>query len=566
MTPAHHASERCARRSPGCRRATLAAALAALAAGLGCSAVQAGRRSPGTLANGAFTPGQPPAAQYGGPTSLTCPTGGPNKVFTDALAAAAKDAGKPAPEQDGRLCAVADTYLGWTEAELPPESVNRFVSSYFGLAAPVQRVVIATIETDDPRTLTDRFLDTANNFVAQATQPRYGLVTQRQSTRGRDLRQQQSSPNAAASTKVALVMQDAAVDLQPTPRQVPANGNLGLSGKLLGGRTNPKVFACTPSGKLETPATQPGDAFNVQIPCGDRPGPMEIEVRGEKDGAPSPVARFAVGCGAELAKAAPVAPTPAKAQPPPANEQERQMFDRLNAIRRDAGLAPLAWDDAASKVAREASESYKSGSSSFDVAASLKQNEIPSLTVLQNPVAAPDVDEANALVASSPVNRCNILNREVTHAGVGVLQTSDPNGRPIIYVTELLVRELPQVDVQEVRAKLRDAIARKRTDARAPAVAPDPMLEDIAQKYAQALASTKGSLPKAQDSEIVAPLYRSFKNVNILSGVKSDPLEFAEESGVTGAAKGMGVGAAQGANPVLGKNAVYVVVLLGTRK
>ena len=58
------------------RHAGLAAALCALALGTGCAAVQANRRTPGSIANGAFTPGRAGSAQYGPNPALLCPTGG----------------------------------------------------------------------------------------------------------------------------------------------------------------------------------------------------------------------------------------------------------------------------------------------------------------------------------------------------------------------------------------------------------------------------------------------------------------------------------------------------------
>ena len=48
--------------------------------------------------------------------------------------------GKPMPEPEGRLCAIAETLLGWQGADndLPPESVRQFLSAYFGLPLTVR--------------------------------------------------------------------------------------------------------------------------------------------------------------------------------------------------------------------------------------------------------------------------------------------------------------------------------------------------------------------------------------------------------------------------------------------
>ena len=108
----------------------------------GCAGgMAANRRSPGVIENGAFRPGRAPAASYGPDPSLTCPERGVNELVADAIGAVAK------PE--GRLCAIADTLLGWegTGSDVPPDSVLAVISSDFGLPQPVRRVVIKDVNT-----------------------------------------------------------------------------------------------------------------------------------------------------------------------------------------------------------------------------------------------------------------------------------------------------------------------------------------------------------------------------------------------------------------------------------
>ena len=81
------------------------------------------------------------------------------------------------------------------------------------------------------------------------------------------------------------------------------------------------------------------------------------------------------------------------------------------------------------------------------------------------------------------------------------------------------------------------------------------------------MAAAGGNISNARHSQLVSPLYRSFRTVDLLSGAKGDPMEFADEKTViTSKEKAMGIGVAQGDHPVLGKNATYVVLLFGTRK
>src|SRR6185503_21234842 len=89
-------------------------AVAAVAAALffsGCAAsLAANKRSPGTVENGEFKPSRPPEANYGADPALVCPDRGNNGALIEALK---NKMGDKAPAQDGRLCAIADTLLGW---------------------------------------------------------------------------------------------------------------------------------------------------------------------------------------------------------------------------------------------------------------------------------------------------------------------------------------------------------------------------------------------------------------------------------------------------------------------
>jgi uncharacterized protein YkwD len=559
------------------RGAVLAAALALVLCGC-AAAAQANRHSPGALGNGTFTPSRPAAAQYGPDPSLSCPAGGAFKILADDLAAAAKDSGRPAPQPDGRLCAAADTFLGWSEGEPPPESVSSFVAWHFGVPSATTRVIVVSLQTDDVRVIAEKLLDPVNAFAAGAVAPRFGAATERQrktairteadSTGGASSRNVTSAMNA---TKVALVMYDAALELEPLPRKLPAGGKARLAGRLQAGLSNPKVSFADPSGKLTTQPQQ-GDAVQADLSCGDKPGPLFVEVRADRNGEPASVARFPVLCGVEEPAGAAVA-APDK-RPVETGAAERGILAMMNAERKAAGAPELQWDDAVAGVARAASETSREASrpgstgsgASFDVVARLKQSDVVSALVLVNPAAGLRPEEAQWRLTTTPQHRSNMMNPEATHAGVGVSVLQRPEGPPIYFVTEILVRELPPVDAQALRGKLRDAVSKKRADARAGAVTSDPILEDVAQKYASAMAAGKGEVPKAQGDAIVGPLYKAYRTVNIVAGAKLEPLDLAEEPGAVAPGKGVGVGVAQGMNAVLGKNAVYGVIVIGTRR
>jgi uncharacterized protein YkwD len=525
------------------------AALLVLAA---CAGAGEQRPGPGTVAAGTFTPTGAPAANYGADPQRACPPSAIGRNVAADTADQARQAQKPAPQADGRLCAVAQSLLGWDEQQNPPESLMSFLAFYYGIPTGIPRVVLATIESEDPKELAARLDDAMTQYVqSTAGQVRYGLATAR---------------GARGGTKVSMAMQDPPLDLQPFPRKLDSKADATLSGRLLGLLQNPKVLISDPRGKLQQPESKPGKEFTVSVSCGGRKGRMAVEVRGEDQGQPRLVANFPVYCGVDT-------PTNVRLSAPGAGaaQQERAIFEQINAERTEAELPPFKWDDKVAQVARSLSESEAKGggggTATSDLASRLKAAGIASPVVLVSPGAGRAADDVHRLFSLSPVYRANYMSTDVTTAGIGVASGKDAQGGSVAFVTELFVRELAAIDITTLGPKLREAIDKNRRAAGAPPFKDDPMLEKVAADYAKELAAAGGNISNARHSQLVTPLYRSFRTVDLLSGAKGDPMEIADEKTVlTSKEKLMGLGLAQGNHPTLGQNAVYVVFVFATKK
>jgi len=526
------------------RAGLLVLALATLA--LGCASVQGGGHAAGAIQEGRLTPGRPAAANYGPDPALSCSAEANSMAGLD-LESRARESHTTAAKPDGRLCAAAEAFLGWTGKDSPDETVVRFVTWYFGLTSN-PHITITAVQSESQRSIATMLLDPLTKFGQSATQGRYGVATQRL---GRD------------SSKLVLLNQDETVVIEPVPKRLALNSSASLKGQLAASYENPQVLLSNAVGELETPKMPPGKAFQAELKCGDKPGRMQVEIRAEQQGAEGVVANFPVYCGTEP-------PTSVAIEKPPTGPvdvagEEKKLFELLNAERASAGLPPLAWDDAVARVARADAEGRRDGKQ-VDLVQALKQVEVASPLIVQNPAQARSADEAHARFATSPRHRANYMSVAVTQGAVGMAAGNDPSGRPTLFISELFVKQLPPANTEEIREQLRSAIARKRKDARAAVLKSDPLLEDIAQKYVQALAEAKGNLPKARQDEILAPVRKPFLTVNVISGAKNEPLDFAEEPGIIASLKVYGIGVAQGAHPQLGKNAIYVAIIMGTRR
>ncbi len=542
------------------RLAAVSAVLAVLgcagAGGAGAGTAQraaTARAQPGVVSGGTFKPSAPAAASYGPDASRVCQTSRAFQTVLDELAATATRAGKPAPAPDGRLCAVAEAFLGWDLAAKVRPAVLEFASQHFGLVSTVQPPIVAIIQTDDPKEISDRVVQAVGTPLLNAVRPLVGLATvvvQRGDRRS----------GLASKTKLAVAIIDGAVDVDPVPRRLEAGQQAMLTGRFEGELSSPKVTVGDPTGQVATAENPGGKDFKVEVKCGEKPGIIRVEIRGERAGQSGPLASFPIGCAAALPASVAVAAEP---WPTDLAQQERKALDVVNRERSAAGLAPLVWDDAVAQVARAIAQSLKGGGTGADVRERLKEGGIASPVVLQSLAADRSAERAQERLMQSPTNRANMLNAEITNAGIGLFVTSDAGNAPLVYLAETFIKELPPVDVAQARAKLRDAVAQKRKDARTTAVESDPALEEVAQKYAEALAAGAGTVSKEAGDAITAPLNAAFKAVAMVSGAKQDPLDFAEEPQVVSPGRSLGVGVALGKNAVLGRNATYVVIMVG---
>jgi uncharacterized protein YkwD len=295
-----------------------------------------------------------------------------------------------------------------------------------------------------------------------------------------------------------------------------------------------------------------------------------VQISGVQQGQRRVVASFSVACGTELPSSVPLNPPKAAADEA---GQLRQVLESVNAERGQAGLAPLAWDDAVAGVARSVAQGLSdeslraSATSPAEVNAALQKAGVASALLLVNPSQGNTVDDAQQRLLASPIHRANMLNPEVTTLGAGVITTAGKDGRPTAYLAEVFVKFSTKADTTDIRAQLAAAIAERRAEAKVAPLKIDPVLQGAAQKFADELALASGDLPMARDEQIIAEVKKAFKGtVTMLSGASTAPLEYAKQPKMIAAGDSLGVGLAQGDHPTLGRNTYFVVILRGARR
>lgn len=535
-----------------------AALLLAALLGSGARAYDPGKRVPGTVAGGAFTPQLPASAQLGTDPAVQCPR---STVLTDLekkLGDLAAQRKLPLAEKDGQLCELADTFLGWKDDGQVPPQLAAAVAQHLGLPFRPE-VRLASFDTSDPATITPALLDALAGLMSSATSPRFGLVM--------DLKRTGSVRERKEKARVALAMLDAPVSFRPFPRKLEPGASATVAGEVRGDWTSVKVLVSDELGKLATPEQPPGKAFQAELKCQDKAGGRATaEIRGESAAGERTLATIAIQCGGDLPTSFPLARA---AWPTDTAGQEQKMAEAVNAERTAVGLPALEADEALAGVARKVAEQLRDAVAAgrapqVDTGGLLKEAGLATPVLLQNPGEAPSAEEAQTRFALSPSTRQNILSTEVNRLGVGLASSKDAAGRPAVLAVQLFTRLLPAVDVAQVKKEFYAEVQKKREEAKAPSAAVDPAIDRVMQKYAESMAGAGGKLPDDMANEITHPLRAPYKAINMIEGAKGSIQDFLKESTVTWDGSAMGVGIAQGTHPVLGKNALFIAFVVAT--
>jgi uncharacterized protein YkwD len=530
------------------------------------AAAEANRRVPAAVANGVLTPARAPAEKFGASPARTCPVGGVYGEVEGTLAAAVRDRGAVEVPADGRLCAVAEAMLAWPSDEVPVH-VRAFLGRYFGLAGGAPELVLVTLESDDPRLIGSTLAETIQRYGARVTSPRYGLAAVLVSgRRGGDKAIQDAS---TAKSRVIVALYSDALQVDPLPRRLELGQKATLSGALSGDLENPKVLVSDAQGHLATVTQPPGRAFKAELACDARPGRIVVEVRGEEMGNERVIGAFTVACATDLALSVPVAaPAPWPADPA---VQEKKMMELIDAERAGAGLPALTWFEPLGAIARDITGSIRDGAKKgavvvpVNIAKRLAEADVQAPVVLQNPSAAYSGEVAFDRLMNSPSARADIMSTEVSHAGLGVAIGTDANGKPAVYLTELFIKLQPPPDVGAARRVIREAIDKKRVAERLGALTSDPILDKLASDYAAVVAAAGGPPPKARTEEFERALKKGYRDVVLLRDARIDLSDFAEDPNALAKGKLVGLGGALGRHPRLGKNTLFVVLIIANK-
>jgi uncharacterized protein YkwD len=481
----------------------------------------------------------------------------------ELVARVAKKERRPEPRPDARLDAAATEIARIMPADAPP--ANELVQGglwVHGIVEPPPHLILASMGPGGDAELLRELGADLPAVLAQGRYTRVGIGL---------------VPIAGGDTRVLVALQESFVALEPIARAQPLGAKVLVRGRLEDGFQRPEAFVTAPDGTVLSRILIGGDPvrFGGTFRCSPQRGRYQIEVTGEDRFGATVVANFPVWCGvAPAMTAAAAAPRGGGSKDESfttAAAAEQAIWKLLNADRAHAGLPALAWDAQLAAVARGHSADMQQHSffghvspTTGNAADRTRKAHVDAMLILENVARAFSPGEAERGLMNSPGHRANILNREATHVGVGVV--FDPGTREIL-VTQLFSRPPDKFDAHTID-ELRRGIAEVRRARRLPPLERDPQLDALA--GATARQQAHGGLTATQAGRRIEDGLRA--QPGRYSAVRSLFAVAAGASQVVGSVKDalsdatvthVGVGVEPGRRAD-GGSGLYVVIVLAT--
>lgn len=505
-----------------------------------------------------FAPGGEPASRYNDPAVAPAPASPLGDALVAVVGEVAVELGLPAPAADARLYAVAADLATLLEGDaLPPYDAVEFALSHHGLIEPSPQLVVIVADGDDPGAVVLALRPKLPEALSAGDFGRVGVGT---------------APAADGLVTIVLALQESGLETEPIPRTLPHGGAAPLRGQVREPFASPALYVTGADGQVEkVPVAHDGArGFRAELRCGDADGRRQVEITARGPRGVTVLANFPVWCGEAPPRDLALSIATGGAPITDFAEAEAEVLDLLNADRRAAGLPELMWDDRVAAIARAHSQDMHDNGFVGHVSPTtgtagdrMRAGGVGTPVVLENVARAYSPAEAQLGFMNSPGHRANVLSREVTHVGVGVVLGREVAGRRELFVTQLFFQIPGPLDVAAGVRAARVTIDRVRADANLAALRRDRDLDAVAVEFAAGLAKGGDQAQLAARAgdhlDGLADRYDSVVTVVLVVG---DPGDVASDRLRDPAFVGYGIGMAQGNDDQVGEGAIFVVIVL----
>ncbi|MCX5740977.1 MAG: CAP domain-containing protein [Proteobacteria bacterium] len=481
-----------------------------------------------------FVPSTQPAIRYNEPVRAPAPSVLGDAVLV-AVADAARKAHRPVPVADARLFrACAELAEIVPEQGLISYGLVEFALQRNGIIEPSPHLLVVWGDLAQPAAIVGQIAPRVSEMFDDGATGRVGIGAVRRLADG--------------TGAIVFALQGSGVSTAPIPRAVAAGGAFAVDATVDGRYRDPEVFVTRDDGTTERiDVRAKGNQFSTSITCSASKGRQQIEITAvDPETGSTVLANFPVWCGQDPPIAITVEPSRDDEPITNPDEAETRLLALVNRERALASLPALQSDDRVRGVARAHSEEMRR----------------TKLVAHVSPTTGSASDRVRVANMNSPGHRANIMSRQATRVGIGVVFGEEVSGRKELFITQVFTRVPPKIDPTEAAAGLvakLDAVHH---------VTLSPRLMQIATEAA-------GQLAAGRTRDEMWPAVR--KKVDALGGLyakvgsvvtASSDLDALEAKALFGEylPDDVGVGIAQGRHPQIGEDAIWIVILMATKR
>jgi uncharacterized protein YkwD len=499
-----------------------------------------------------MAPGAPGARAYNDSPIPPAPRSALSDAVIRAVARASAEIGKPAPAPDGRLYAAARDLAEVTPADGPlVYSLIEFALQRHGIIEPSPHLVVVW-NPGDASSLVSSLAPSLPTILRSTDFVRLGIGLAKRD-RGEEV--------------VVLAFQSSFIETSPIPRRLERGGRASIEASIGGAYSDPEVLVTREDGNVQrlVLATAGKSRFRAELGCGRHIGRQQVEIAATDETGATVMANFPVWCGEDPPASIKVELDADESAPIESGEEaEKRLGRMINRDRERHGLHALPLEPRLTEVARAHSLAMRETGVVAHISPTtgsavdrVRAGGIKSSVVLENVARAYGVAEAEDGLMNSPGHRANILSRDATHMGLGVVLGGVVAGRRELFVTQLFIRLPARIDHRQTRDDVADMVKRVRP------LDEDRELSLVAQELAEDVA---GGLTPADASQRMATLRLPYSKVTTQVSTVSDLAAFHPSSSLSDRSlAAFGVGVAQGDHDVIGEAAIHIVLVFGYR-
>ena len=438
------------------------------------------------------------------------------------------------------------------DVSAPPSPVIDLYARHLGLIEPTPHLLIMLQR--DAATLEQHVRTEAVTLMPSQRYTNYGAF----------------STERDGGVLAVLVLSFRQLTLAPVERAVEPGAALTLQGTLGAGLRAPQLVVTYPDGSSERGEPQATSPFRFQVSTRGR-GEHRVELLADSADGIQVVANFPVYVGVPPLQEVTVA---ASSGGPALNADQlaARLLELMNEERVRAGRKPLAQDGRLAAIGLAHSQDMQrhdfiahtsptTGTAVERVAGAGVRTPV----VLENIGRGYSAEEIHRGLMESPGHRENILNRDATHVGLGVVVTEEDQQAAYL-VTEVFARFSHKTDLNEATSQLWSGIAREREKRGLPALQRDTALsqrcERAAVSFFQPALPTKEQVIERlnRDAASAHPRYTQLMAAAVVIGAIDEAIQL--EPWFDPKARALAIGLAQGTRADTFENAIILVALI----